>query len=170
MSFEDLKEKYNIPQKHFFKFLHIRIFISRMYRPLCLPSLSSVEEIAKHKSMKGLISRFYKLIMDGCKTSSESRRLAWREDLNGTITAEEWQKICLKAQTQSINTHFKLIQFKWLMRTYVTPTLLNKFNPHVPDTCVKCGMKGTLFHCLWERPGVQIFWKEALDTILNGTG
>lgn len=127
MSFEDLKKKYYIPQKHFFKFLQIRSFISRMYRSLCLPFLSSVEEIvAKHKSMKSLISRFYKLIKDGCKTSSESKRLARCEDLNSTITAEEWQKKCLKAQTQSINTHFKLIQFKWLMRTYEhQPYLIN---------------------------------------------
>ncbi len=36
-----------------------------------------------------------------------------------------------KAQTQSINTKFKLLQYKWLMRTYLTPSRLN-------HTCVKC--------------------------------
>lgn len=76
---------------------------------------------------------------------------------------------CLKAQTQSINTQLKLFLYKWL-GTYVTPTLLNKFNSHIPDTCAKCGEKGTLIHCLWECPEIQKFWKEVLDKISYSTG
>ena len=56
------------------------------------------------------------------------------------------------------------------MRIYIIPTQLNKFNPNNPDTCYKCGKKGTLFHCLWECPQIQAFWIEVLDMISHVTG
>lgn len=55
------------------------------------------------------------------------------------------------------------------MRTYVTPTLLNKFDPKTPDICVKCGDKGTLMQCLWECSEIQKFWKEVSDVIARIT-
>ena len=52
------------------------------------------------------------------------------------------------------------------MRTYITPEKVNKFNPNVPDTCVKCQThKGTLFHCIWECGKIQKFWKEVINII-----
>lgn len=106
----------------------------------------------------------------GQQDSSESKRLAWCEDLSIEITVEECQRICFKAQTQSVKPHFKFIQFKWLMRAYITPTLLNKFNPNIPDVYAKCGMNGTLFHCLWDCPYIQTFWREISDTLSCVTG
>uniref|UniRef100_A0A3Q3BAI7 Reverse transcriptase domain-containing protein n=1 Tax=Kryptolebias marmoratus TaxID=37003 RepID=A0A3Q3BAI7_KRYMA len=133
MRFEDLKQKFDIPTKHFFKFLQIRSFVMGTQKSLTLPTLTSIEELATNDHLKkGLISRFYNIIKDSSQTSSEHKRLAWCEDLKCNISVEEWQRACLKAQTQSINTQFKLIQYKWLMRTYVTPTLLNKFNSNIP--------------------------------------
>ena len=171
MSFEELKQKYDIQPKHFFKYLQIRSYIFKLQKSLSLPTLSSIEEIATNQhSKRGLTSCFYAIIMDGSKVSSDSKRLAWCENLNSGISTEEWQKICLRSQTQTINTHFKLLQYKWIMRIYVTPTQLNKFNPNNPDTCYKCGRKGTLYHCLWECPQIQAFWSEVIDMILHVTG
>ena len=102
--------------------------------------------------------------MDGSQVSLQNKRLALSEDV------EEWQEDCLKAQTESINTHFELIQLKWLTRTYITPLLLNKFDPNTPDMCVKCEMKGTLLHCLWDCWSIQTFWLEVLYTLSNVTG
>ena len=53
-----------------------------------------------HHSKRGLISRFYGIIEDGSQIPSENMRVE-------CISVEEWQKICIKAQTQSKNTHFK---------------------------------------------------------------
>uniref|UniRef100_A0A671X7A5 Reverse transcriptase domain-containing protein n=1 Tax=Sparus aurata TaxID=8175 RepID=A0A671X7A5_SPAAU len=171
MSFDEVRQKYDIQAKHFFKYLQVRSFIFKSQKSLSLPSLTSVEEISvNHNSKRGLISRFYALIVGGSQVSSENKREAWSEDLKTVISVEEWQGVCLKAQTQSINTHFKLIQFKWLMRTYITPILLNKFNPNTPDMCVKCDMKGTLLHCLWDCRSIQTFWLEVLHTLSCVTG
>ena len=65
----------------------------------------------------------------------------------------------------------KLLQHKWLMRTYITPEKLNKWSPGIPDTCVKCSTeKGTLIHCVWECPKLVAFWKMVVQTLSKITG
>ncbi len=67
----------------------------------------------------------------------------------------------MKAQLQTFNSNLKLIQYNWIMRTYITPVRLNKINQNIPDTCIKCLVdKGTLLHCMWNCPKMQEFWKE----------
>lgn len=74
----------------------------------------------------------------------------WSVDIKIDIEEAEWATVCLKAQTQTINTRMKLLQHKWLMRMYITPEKLNKRSPDIPDTCVKCFTeKGTLIHYVW---------------------
>ena len=66
----------------------------------------------------------------------------------------------------SINSRLKLIQYKWLMRTYVTPADLNQYNENIPDTCSKClETKGTFFRCTWQCKYIQKFWEEVRVTI-----
>ncbi len=113
---------------------------------------------------------FYGTTIDGSQVSSENKRLVWCERSNSVISVEDWQKACLKAQTQAINSHLKLIQCKWLTRTDLTPTLLNKSDPDTSDVCVKCGAKGTLIHCLWKHPQIQTVWTEVLNVLSFITG
>lgn len=72
---------------------------------------------------------------------------AWRCDIQEDLQEVDWERACLKAQTQSVNTRMKLLQYKWLMRIYITPVKLNHWSPDIPDTCIKCLVgKGSLFH------------------------
>lgn len=81
-------------------------------------------------------------------TTTNYKRLAWIEDLHTDISEVEWEKACLQTQTISINIRYKLTQYKWLIRTYITPERLNIFNPNIPDTFIKCGTeRGTWYHC-----------------------
>ncbi len=91
------------------------------------------------------------------KASFNDRLQAWRSD----ITEEEW---CLKAQTQTMSTHLRLLQYKWLRRQYITPLKLHHFNPNIPDICYTCKQeKGTLFQ--WECTKVKCFWGKILNII-----
>ncbi len=75
------------------------------------------------------------------------------------ISLDDWNTICLNAQTQTLNSRLRLLQYNWVMRTYITPVRLNKFNPNIPDLCFKCNkLQGTFFHCVWECEEVQKFW------------
>lgn len=68
--------------------------------------------------------------------------------LQDNISEEDWEMACLKAQKHSINTKLKSLQYKWLMRVYITPVKLNHISPNIPDICVKNNQKGTLIRCL----------------------
>lgn len=82
------------------------------------------------------------------------------------ISIEEWERACTKAQIQTVNSRLKLLQYNWLMRSYMTPVKLNKFNNDIPDVCIKCDKeKGTIFHCLWQCSQIKDFWEEVKQCI-----
>lgn len=172
MSFNEIKERYNVPQTHFFKFLQLRSFISsKQNHSLSCPPLTVLEELAlNNQNGRGQISLLYDMFLSASKESSDSKRLAWSEDLNEEITDYEWQQICKEAQCFTINTKFKMIQYNWIMRTYLTPAKLSKFYPNTPDVCVKCQThEGNLFHCVWKCEVLQVFWKGVLRLLSNIT-
>lgn len=59
----------------------------------------------------------------------------------------DWSKACLEVWKQTINTRFKFLQYKWLIRMYITPVKLHHMSADIPDFCTK-GMdeKGSLIH------------------------
>ena len=78
--------------------------------------MSTIEKLMNTNcSGKGLISKMYKCLMDGCTETSVGRLEAWREDLQGDISIEEWEEACTKAQSTTTNTRLKLLQYNWLM-------------------------------------------------------
>ena len=171
MQFEDIRKQFDIPAKHFFKYLQVRDFIYKTQKKLSIPDLSAVEKIVKSPHQRRLISIFYKILSSGSPETSEDKRLAWCADLGEEITGSEWQNICTLSQTQSSNSGFRLLQYKWSMRLYITPELLNHFNENIPDVCIKCEThKGTLFHCLWSCSKVLEFWREVVETLSNTSG
>lgn len=114
--------------------------------------------------IRGQLSVFYDMLRSKSKDNSHSRLNAWRDDLKVDITENEWENACLKAQKQTINTALKLIQYKWLFRTYVTP--VKQYNPNIPDNCTKCNDNvGTLLHCVWECQKIQLFWKDIVNPV-----
>ena len=173
LTFNDLCAKYRIPKKHFFKYLQLKHFISsKSHQNAREPPLSCLEDIVlKHMNGKRQISILYAVFVSHDEESSHDRRRAWSLDIKEDIEEAEWATACRKAQTQTINTRMKLLQHKWLMRTYITPEKLNKWSPGIPDTCVKClTEKGTLIHCVWECPKLITFWKMVVDTLSRIVG
>lgn len=166
MSFNDLRRRFGIPQSHLFKYFQIRSFIHSKMQSYQCPALSTVEKLAIVDPYdKGKISVIYKKLMEASLESTDHKRRAWEEDLQRELAEYEWGKACCQTQTLSINSRLKLIQYNWLMRTYITPEKLNEFNSNIPDSCIKCSEeKGTLFHCIWKCKHLQIFWKKIIDT------
>ena len=168
LSFEDLVIKYDIPRSHFFKYLQLRSFISdNQDHSLLEPPMSVLEKaVVNNPFGKGIISNFYNMLMSFSKESSTSKLEAWKLDLQEDLTVEQWSTACSEAQSQTGNTRLKLLQYNWLMRVYITPVKLNKFNNDIPDLCNRCEKdRGTLFHCLWSCPKLQVFWREVAQEI-----
>lgn len=168
MSFAEISTKYDIPKNNFFKYLQLRSFISSSQNhSLDIPVISPLEvAVTGHCYDKGLISNLYDLFVSGSDESSESKLRLWKEDIEEEISLEDWSEACKEAQRQTVNSSLKLIQYKWLMRTYITPVKLHKFNDNIPDTCIKCNeARGTLYHCIWECLKVKSFWQDVINMI-----
>ena len=146
-------------------------FIYAKTHSVTQPPLSILEDLAVNNCMgRGQISLLYTILVKNHKDSTEHKRTQWMNDLQINISEEDWSEICSGAQRLTINTHLKLIQYNWIMRTYITPERLNKMNPNIPDLCVKCNVeKGTLFHCFWNCPEIRKFWNEVVKCISQMT-
>ncbi len=72
----------------------------------------------------------------------------------------------MRAQNLSINTSFKLLQYNWVMRTYITPEKLNKFNPNILDVFLNVkNIRERFFHCVWECDVIRTFWQKVMTLI-----
>ena len=163
LSFNENKQKFSIASKLFFKYLQIRSFITKTQNSVNRPS-----KFFRKDSFKPLCISWtnLKVLSDYYSCSERILRWWWCSGLNEEITVEEWHDICLQCQVQTINLRFKLLQYKWVRRTYITPELLHCIYPNTPDACVKCGIhKVSLFHCLWECTFIQDFWKEIITIV-----
>lgn len=170
MTFGEIVDKFNIPRNHFFKYLQLRNFIrTHQNQMLCFPEMSTTEKLMNDNCLRrGLISKMYKCLVDGSTESSAGRLGAWREDLEEDLSVEKWEEACTKAQLRTTNTRLRLLQYNWLMRTYITPEKLNRYNSAIPDTCIKCEKaKGTFFHCIWQCTEIQKFWQEVKQCFQN---
>lgn len=72
MSFNELKAKYDIPQKHFFKYLQLRSFILANLNNSILET-----HVTKNCFGKRLISRFNNMIAENHKENFDSKRQKW---------------------------------------------------------------------------------------------
>lgn len=165
--FEDIVRRFDVPHHQFFKYLQIRNFISKKQNnSLTIPEISSIEKIMTINCLKAsLISKFYKILVNKSPESSIKRLQMWVRDLQEIIPTDDWNAICARSQSVTINTNLRMLQYRWIMRTYITPTKLNKFNKDISDLCVKCGTKGSLLHCLWLCPKIETFWNDIVNLI-----
>lgn len=72
MSFDELRHKYNIERKHFFKYLQLRSYIMAKQKNLSKPPNLKLEEmITKSGLKKGAISEFYTLLLSNSSDNSD---------------------------------------------------------------------------------------------------
>lgn len=127
LSFDHLCQRCQIHRKHLFKYLQLKSYMSSKYEQItCVPPLSILERITLENSEgRGLVSKYYSILVDYCTETSLNKLNASKLDIKEDISETDWNDACLKAQKQTINTRFKLLQYKWLMRTYITPVKLH---------------------------------------------
>ena len=95
LTFDQLCEKYQIPSKHFFKYLQLKSYMSSRSRQIMHPPLLSKIEEVSHLEGKGLLSTYYNLLMFTPKDSARDKLSAWRGDIQEDLDEAEWNEACL---------------------------------------------------------------------------
>ncbi len=91
MPFDQLREIYNLPQSHFFRYLQVRSFITNTAKlhPNRF-SFSTIEKILQSANSKKLISKFYRALLSQSTEHTASMKSLWVADFGVAISMDEW--------------------------------------------------------------------------------
>lgn len=99
---------------------------------MCPQHLSQLVEITLASiGTKGCVSKYYSLLAAHSNESTLDKLHAWKIDKQEDVDERDWYDAYLKAQKQTINTKFQLIQYMWLMRMYITPVILHHVSQYL---------------------------------------
>ncbi len=104
MSFDQIKNKFNLPSHSFFRYLQIRDFIKSQYLHYpSLPPKTSLDLILEIKpEVKGTISKLYTFIFGLEDSSLESLKKKWENDFECSISEDKWSKILKNIHSSSM--------------------------------------------------------------------
>lgn len=147
-SFAQLSNKFHLPNSHFFRYLQFRHYVEENRSDSTPTTHPFLETFLLPPDSKQLISKcvgsFTKSV------SSDFIREAWSKDLNSEISAELWEEALSRVHCCSLNSCYKLIQYKGLHRLHYSKTELNLTCPSVSPVCDKCHIaEGSLVHLFW---------------------
>ncbi|OCT84289.1 hypothetical protein XELAEV_18022447mg [Xenopus laevis] len=167
ITFQELKQRWDIPSSHWLFYMSLRPKLVEWHKTRHLePRDHLVIALLNLNKSQGMISKICKLLcMHRCKEKPLKCREQWETDL-GELTDTEWS-IALKAPSLiSFIPRHKIMQLYMLHRAYYTRSRLSKMYPILTPQCLRCKQAvGDLMHTLWSCPGLQEYWKEALNVL-----
>lgn len=146
-------------QIHFFLYLQVRHYVKEN-----LPGFESsptihpfLDNFKLCPDSKQLISKFVHCFT--ASVSSDHIRETWAHDLNSEISVGFWEEAMSRVHSCSINSCYRLIQYKVMHRLHYSKTKLNRIFPSVSPECDKClSAEGSLAHLLWFCPTLHNYW------------
>ena len=161
-SFVQLKGKYDLPQRDFFRYLQIRSYVRKH-----IPDFETARPDKLDGSLKQaaetshIISYLYDSLHNMVPVSTDSIKAKWETELGVQLAEDIWKESLEYIHTCSINTRHCLIQFKILHRLHYSKEKLHKIFPNISPQCDKCNAAdATLLHSYALCPNLQNFWIE----------
>lgn len=170
-TFQDLHERYNIPNTYFFKYLRVHHTLASI--TWSDQSLTTdIIQFYDYPSPSSNRSKFFFKMLNTPQNPKELPLMEkWEQTLNFSADSLTWfQALHYILKTSGCLSHWETAQ-KILHQWYLTPTILVKFASFQFLTCWrKCGHTGTTDHIWWSCPLLSLCWKsiQALFTTITG--
>ena len=121
-----------------------------------------LKAITTEPNSKCLVSKFVNIFTSSVDTSH--LREVWARELGVPIADELWEESLASIQNCSINSRYRLIQFKVLHRLHYSKSKLHKMYPSISPMCNRChSAEGSLSHLFWHCPILDTFWSKIFN-------
>lgn len=163
-SFDEIKNKYNLCNSDFWRFLQIRHCILSNKEHI-QHGTTGIQEISPKIGDKNRgASKFYEFITSTQVPKLNGLKVCWDRDLDWEIPEIDWKKLCASWYCYSRETQSQLICYKILNRSYWTPSKLARLKLRNSDICWRCNRKvGTLVHMLYDCDKTNDMWNEIIS-------
>lgn len=149
-----------MPNTHFFRYLQIRSFVrdnidnfedmGKSYPIMELLSLPATIKKSISKCVKLFSSEF---------SSTCNLKESWEKEIGTSLPDNIWNTALARIHSCSINSSYRLTQFKVIHRYHYSKVKLHKFYNAVSPKCDRCrNNDGTLLHLFWDCPYIYLFW------------
>lgn len=115
-----------------------------------------------------LITKLYRICLSLKSPRDRGVRQQWEADLGQPLIDKEWSFCLDPIQRVSPNHRHKLLHFKFIHRTYITPLHIFKFDPSKSPNRPKCGSPDADFaHMAWACLRILPLWTEVFHTLTD---
>lgn len=169
-SFEQLQNKFDLPNQDFFRFLQIRHYLHahQEWETLCNPAsvmehffISTIEGTIKTK----FISHIYRILQDDLKNNNLDIKGKWELEMNVIISDEHWENSCSHGHKITSSPNWKEFGWKIKMRYFRTPQFTSKWSNTSVQCWRGCGMVGDHTRIFWDCPILSEYWKNVQKEI-----
>lgn len=176
-TFSQIKDKFDLPQTDFYRYLQIRNYITK--HPdwdILKEDPNSIEAhfayILEHRIIiKHQVSQIYQKLTTDMSDNTLHIKGQWELELNTIIENDEWEDICSKCHRGVGSQLWKEFDWKVKVRFFRTPLQVSIFNIGGINKCWRnCGMVGDHTHIFWDCPKIQPYWRDIkteLEKILH---
>lgn len=165
-TFSQLQSRHDLPNTYLFRFLQIRHAFQEQFRELKVESLpSSLESLLVDGDLVKPLSVAYKEFFKSTPPAITKCREKWEMEVP-EIQGEDWDELWMQPFRHLVSARDRLIQFKFLHRSYLTPARLHKIFPTVSAECWRCShVTADTDHIFWRCPKIQEFWTDVTSCI-----
>lgn len=109
----------------------------------------------------GGFSRIYKILVELRRTDTLTFIDRWEKELGLKLTESETDKILKRLLITSVNYKLLELNYKCLMRMYMTPDRMHRIDREKSQLCWRgCNEIGSMAHMWWSCPEIGVFWEE----------
>lgn len=109
---------------------------------------------------KGIISLLYKSLCGSTWVAVPRFQWAWAQDCQSCVHPETWTSIRASSLASAKSQVVRLQHLKVVTRWCITLVISSYCLKGGSTACWKgCGGVGSFFHCWWECPKIQVFWR-----------
>uniref|UniRef100_A0A8D0ATN1 Uncharacterized protein n=1 Tax=Sander lucioperca TaxID=283035 RepID=A0A8D0ATN1_SANLU len=172
LSFQDLKTKYGLENKDFYRYMQLRNDFTKEIRPVETINkvIGVIMDSYKQKGSRP-ISAFYQALGESRGESTLYIKAKWETELKIQIQEEEWYHMCETQCTSTNSLIWREFCWKNLTRYFITPKIKSR-QLAIQQNCWRlCGsMEADHAHIFWNCTKMRTYWQNVNLVVKNVLG